>query len=264
MKQVGFLSAKGVEATNATPFKCWTDDGEYYVKFAQATSGPHELINEYVGYSLANIIGLSFPSPALVKCPQGLRLDFGDGRGPIEITTQFSFGSKLVTKAFSLFDPYQYLPKARDESKADFLSIILFDHLLENTDRDTNPSNTLFDLETKKIFFIDEGNIFGAGDLCNQFTLKEHASRDLSVSISKNGLYKAMFGTINMKEYESATRQRFSIFSNMDFKELLHGIPQEWCCSNDEIEACDYYLHKRFSSYNRMLDLIMGYGEKHE
>lgn len=249
--------------TLAKPCKCVATDGEYFVKFKESPAGPRELVNEFVGYSLAGLLSLPIPEPALLRIPDSLPpIDFGD---PVKtaISSHFAFGSTAIPKAVSLsVDPSRFLVSCSNPQ--DLLPIILFDALIENVDRDSNGGNALYEINSRIIYIIDQGNIFGAGDIWDENTLLEHGNRALSFEFSPKGIYQAMFESYDLKRYKGATAKRFQKLTKRSFSDILRELPEEWNCSLEEQRALDDYLQKRFVAYNKMLELILRAGERQE
>ncbi len=249
--------------TLARPCKGVTADGEYFVKFKESPAGSRELVNEFVGYSLARLLSLPIPEAALLRIPDSsLSIDFGDQK-KTSIVSHFAFGSTAIPKALSLsVDPPRLL--ASCSNPQDLLPIILFDALIENVDRDLNGGNALYEINTKIVYIIDQGNIFGSGDIWDENTLFEHGERPLSFPLSGKGIYRAMFESCNLVRYKDATLDRFKRLTNRSFMDVLSELPEEWECTATDKEALDDYLQKRFLAYNMMLDVILKAKERSE
>jgi hypothetical protein len=246
--------------TLAKPCRGFTSDGEYFVKFRESPAGARELVNEYVGYSLASLLNLPIPEPALLRLPNNpILIDFGDAQKTL-ITSHFAFGSKALPKAISLsVDAPKFLRQCTN--KADLLPIILFDALIQNVDRDENGGNALYEIDSKIVYIIDHGNIFGSGDIWDRYSLEEHADREIKFEMSPKGIYHAMFESCDLEAYAAQTLARFKKLTNRSFADLLSGLPQEWGCSSEERGYLNAYLQKRFSAYNKMLESILAVGK---
>ena len=168
-----------------------SDNGEYFVKFKESSAGARELVNEYVGYSLALLLKLPVPDPAILRIPNNpISIDFGDGQ-KTPIVSHFAFGSKVLPKAISLsIDAPKFLRQCKN--KSDLLPIILFDALIQNVDRDENGGNALYEIDSKIVYIIDHGDIFGSGDVWDRYTLEEHANRGIDFTMSPKGIYHAI------------------------------------------------------------------------
>ncbi len=255
MKEVDLVQlGRTISNTSATPIICKASDGEhYYVKFFEGVEGPRELVNEFIGYKLAKLLKLPIPPAVLMRIPSESYAYIGENMIQIQ-PNHFAFGSKEITKAVSLINEDFFV---QCENKQDLLPIILFDHIIANSDREYNTGNMLFRFQDKVIYIIDHGRIFDVGALWDAVSCKQRKDEIVELKdFSENSLYGKIIRSIKVEDYVRDCRERFSKIEYQDIKKIFDEIPSTWNCSDEERKSGAEYLWNRFVQYNDIIDKI--------
>lgn len=256
MKELELIQiGRTISTTSATPIICKASDNEhYYTKFYEGVEGPRELVNEYIGYRLAKLLKLPIPPAALLRITSEFDAYIGGKMVKIH-PNNYAFGSQELTRVLALFDEnfFRYC-----SNQNDLLPIIVFDHIIANSDREYNQANLLFRHRDKVIFIIDHGRIFEVGTLWNESTCEQRKNDLIELKdFSPKSLYGKIIDSINVKVYEKECRERFSKITYQDVKNIFDDIPNSWDCSPEERKSGLEYLWNRFMQYNDIIDEIV-------
>jgi hypothetical protein len=253
MREVKLLEITStITTTSCTPLICNTDDGIYYVKVAENIDGPRLLINEYIAYSIAKMLGLPIPKGAFVQIDGDF--EFSIDNQSKKLINPIGFGLRQIKNVTPLIHPRYF---SICSNKENLLPIIVFDHILDNTDREFNIGNLLFSYTNSLVYIIDHGRIFKLGSLWNQNIYRDRPTTIKLKDFSENSLYGKIRMHINLSHYRDACIELFSRIRYDDLKDIVEGIPKEWECSKLEKENLLAYLFERYNKYPEIIDMIV-------
>lgn len=241
--------------TSMSPYFCNTDDGIYVVKFKENTEGSRGLVNEYICYELANLIGVPIPKAKLIEIPKE-SVFYIDNRSSnrVRVKFGFAFGSEFID-AMAVISEKMIFDCI---NKHDFLKIILFDHIIENMDRDTNYGNLLLDRNNNIVLVIDNERVFGAGNIWNEISCRQRMKDpNKLLNFKKNSIYFWMKNSTPLQNYRTEVESSFSKVSESDIHRIVNEIPSDWDCSPTDRRALIDYLLNRFTRVKSLLDLIL-------
>jgi hypothetical protein len=242
--------------TSMSPQICNTDDGDYIVKFVENQQGPRGLINEYVCYELAKILELPIPDAAFVEIEDGLEFEIEIRKKEItKVESNLAFGSKFLENVNAVLTEGMVVECVNKEK---FLSILLFDHIIENQDRDKNYGNLLMNRDNKIILVIDHERVFGAGNIWDQYTCYQRLGDDSKLlNFDEDSVYTWMRRNCDLTSYTKETLEVFEKVDSDTIDLIIEGIPDDWNCSKDDSNALRIYLKDRFKRVNKLVDMII-------
>lgn len=228
-------------------------NGYYVVKAANNPHGVKVLINEYVCYKLAKLLGLPIPEAALINIKQDL-INSSDQLSDLGFEPGVHFGSSFVQRSTNPLQP----PMMKiAQNLEDAPSIILFDHIIYNDDRTINKGNLLFDLKAKKILIIDHSHVFKLGGIWDPTQLQ-------LINKEAPQLVKDFYGH-NYKillEYVNGFNPFHKIVSNIktltisDLEWCLEGMPSSWALTESDRKALLDFLWFRINNIERFLEIL--------
>lgn len=257
IKEVEFVNyLRIIEETSATPIICECSDGcNYYTKFYEGNEGPRELVNEFVGFELAKLLRLPIPNAALVRIKTDFQAYIGGSVKTISANNKYAFGSQELTKSNALLDD-EFIRKC--QNKQDLLPIIVFDHLIGNSDRERNQGNILFRFKDKVIFIIDHGRIFDVGTIWDSYTCNQRKNEEIKIKdLSSESIYGRIIDNVDLREFRDDCVERFSKIKKDDIINIFKEIPIEWDCSEMDREAGIEFIWTRFQKYNYVIEEIL-------
>ena len=256
MKKIELVSIRrNIPTTSAQPFVCvGSDNNLYYTKFVECREGSKELINEFIAYNLAKLLKLPIPEGVLIDVTKEYDNIFLDDK-VVTIKPNLAYGSKQLKYVQSLIDD-NFLREC--ENKQDLLSVLVFDHIIDNNDRNNNVTNMLYRYGDKIVFIIDHGRIFDIGTLWNEVSCIQRKDDEVELkSFESDTLYGRIYDNITLKDYKDECLDKFSKIQYNDLELIFESIPSEWNCSEKEKDACLEYLCNRFKQYKSIVDKIL-------
>ena len=210
--------------------------GQSLVKFRQSPQGPKLVTNEFVGYSVAGLLGLPVPDAGITHVDSTLLPNDGtlilpetDRHDSCVFRPGQHFYSRFVEPSdrVSLGD----LEGLRTKNVGDFAGVILLDLLLEHWDR--HPSNLNLLLHRGKdgnqIVVIDFGHSFGGGELWEVGNLSGLNLPEISDALPYSDVLEPYLSSItNPQRAFDPFLERLSDVQKEDFAEILDDVPNEW------------------------------------
>lgn len=248
---IGITEPKYAILSNGTPV---------VVKLFNGVEGNLILFNEYICYRLALLVDLPMPHSGICEMDSNTSISAPDIAN--EVNYGFAFYSTYLNKATKLVPSIINLMK----NKEDFIKILLFDHIIFNSDR--NDGNLLVSYYKNNITLkvIDHSHVFVNGPFWNLSNCLRYAmdERDiLSTKIMEHNasLYSMFFA--NMSITQSVLEQGTSIFKSKFkcgiIRELVKDIPLEWCPSQDAIDLLESYIMYRVDNLDTIISTILNY-----
>ncbi len=243
------------------PFHCIVDTGEYaVVKTFNNIQSNIVLINEFICYELALCVNLPIPESGVCLINEetiGLDKLVEEDNNKEKIGP--AFYSKRIDKVTVLTGL-----KMVDliENKQDILKVIVFDHLIYNSDR--NKGNLIFCFKKKNIFMyvIDHTHVFNKQCLWDRYQLEQciegNDYLDTAI-IEKNSLLYSMFfqrEEMPLSKLLEISKEYKEKINEEKLREIICRVPREWNLSSDDGEMLIKYLLYRLDKLDDMCKII--------
>ncbi|MGG3936357.1 HipA family kinase [Bacillus stercoris] len=235
------------------PLLMQTDNDFYIVKVAENDEGPRVLINEYVCYKLAKLLGIPIPEAALINIEADV-IDITPYLKEKSVKPGIHFGSKFIKKAaVPIHEPLLRLITNTE----DVPSIILFDQIIYNNDRTQNKGNLMIDLKEKQLLAIDHSHPFKIGALWDAGQLnKIHEDGLCLVNEFHGHNYKVLLRYVNGNNPFNKILQKLERISEEDIDWCFEGLPQEWELSDSDKSALKNFIWYRICNIDTILKLL--------
>lgn len=238
------------------------DGTQVIVKLMNGPEGNLVLFNEYLCYRMA--ILLDIPMPRSGICVFDERTEMQDR----SIANQTNYGKAFYS---------EYMPKVTKllptivgtmNNKTDFAKILLFDHVIFNTDR--NPGNLLvrFCKNDISLKVIDHTHVFINQTFWDANCLKrareENDLLDTKVLEYNSYLYEMFFQDFSVtKEMLEKESLLFKSRINRDIIiKLIETIPDEWKPKQRDMDELVNYIMYRVDNLDVIISTIMSYNKK--
>lgn len=244
------------------PKLAMTDDNTLViVKTYNGPEGPLVLFNEYLCYRLAVLLDIPMPVSGICLIDEDTTI-----YNECVDKNQFGYGfySTYLNKCLPLVDTIISLMK----NKEVFYKILLFDHIIFNSDR--NPGNLLVQYYKNNITLqvIDHSHVFinqaiwDASCLIRAIDEKDYFS--MRVLEENDYLYSMFFHTMKVNEH-SFTDLKI-IFKNKVTEKVLRNfiteMPSEWLPPSKDIDALICYILYRIEHLEDICITILKYLNK--
>lgn len=227
-----------------------------YVKVKNNPEGVRCLINEFISYGLGLALGVLMP-----ECGVALVDD-----NTIDNTNTFEFAenqghcfySKQIEKAFILNE--RAMPYI--DNKGMYERIIVFDHLIYNTDR--NPGNLLLSSKKKEkvLYAIDHSHVFKNQSIWDAFCLKrgieENDYLDENI-IDRNDSYSlfAYDKPITFTSLRCVANEFQEIINEELLDSIIGKLPPDWLIDKDDLIMLKQYILYRSLHLNDICQIIV-------
>ncbi|WP_053983848.1 HipA family kinase [Niameybacter massiliensis] len=252
----------GYPHTSTQPLNCVLNNNEHVIfKCYDNQEGVLSLINEWVSYKLACHLRLPIPNAGLAR----LDLNTAVGTPPYEISSGLGFYSTRLNNILNMRSELGLLLKQHCINLSDFPRILLFDHLIFNTDR--NPGNLLYSIAENKIYIIDHTHVFPNRVIWDKYKLKQCMEEkdigDTSVMEWNEFLYNMFFGIMSVKNMNLIdVAHDFQTLLNKDLiKDIVYSIPEEWKIDCDSLDMLIEYISYRLVHLEDICNTIFKYKE---
>lgn len=231
--------------------------GQCAVKFLQNPQGPRALVNELVGFGVANLLGLEHPECGVVEVqeaslPEGgvLEVVFEDEnpitgqrtQRPLRFLPGPHFYSRWLEPVDEVFST-DLDTWGNVVNSSMMAGVVLLDLLLGNWDRKPKNTNLILHRESRRqhLKLIDLGMAFGSavwvlGDLSNPNL--PPLSEPLPYSYPPAGLLNSVNPDTDFPPYLA----RMKNLSDVALEKIVQGVPNEWNLSTVERKALIHYL----------------------
>lgn len=242
-----------MENGKTEPLLFQTDHGFYVVKSSSNVDGPRVLINEFVCYKLARLLGIPIPDAALIYLKQDI-IDADPYLKQLDMPAGVHFGSKFINKAMTNIQP----PLVKIvKNQRDIPSIILFDQIIYNNDRTTNKGNLLIDLKEKLILAIDHSHTFKLGALWDKSELEKIHSDPLCLVRDFFGYnYKVLLEYVNGHSPFNKIMERIYRLEKEDIDWCFEQLPNEWGLNPEDKAALKEFIWYRIENIETILNLL--------
>lgn len=219
-----------IEVGVTFPIRCRLDDGGLaIVKYQRNPVGTAALINEFVGNSIAQIIGLTIPEFGICNLSEEVIADtnqcedIGPENSGIAFYSEFIGNSAPVTSN---------LLKRADNQETE--KLLLFDQFIKNDDR--HNGNLIAEITSKrKIYFIDCSHFLINGvdlnlpldmdkELANSSSINPHLFES-TTNINERNVYSLLCNTMGYDEKRLFAER--DLFSSRLSEEVLDSIKND-------------------------------------
>ncbi len=244
------------------PKEASSDDLELLIiKVHNNPEGDIVIFNEYYFYKLATLVSLPMPESGIGKVDDKTIIHSNcitsDNYG-------YCFYSKLLPKAF----PIKSIMVPKLVNLSDFYKILLFDHLIFNTDRNIGNLLLQYTKDGLKLYAIDHTHVLVGQSLWSDSTLKQ--------GIEKHDYYSLEVINKNMPQYKKFLNQMNIDCQNFNdlkvmfqkkitensLRRILDDIPQVLLPSSKNIEAMIQYIMYRLTNLDKICETITKFMSK--
>ena len=236
------------------------DDGTQVVtKLMNGPEGNLVLFNEYLCYRMALLLDIPMPESGICIL---------DGMSEIQedgLADETNYGRAFYSK---------YMPKVtklvssivgRIKNKEDFIKILLFDHIIFNTDRNSGNLLVRFYKGDISLKVIDHTHAFVNQSfwdaICLKRAMQENDLLDTKVLEYNEYLYEMFFHNFSVTKemLESQSLVFKSKISRDIITELIETTPKEWRPNQNDINALVDYIMYRVENLDVIISTIMTY-----
>ena len=243
-------------------FAILEDGTQVVTKLMNGPEGNLVLFNEYLCYRLAILLDIPMPRSGICVLDEQTEIQ-AEGLAN-ETNYGKAFYSEFMPKVTKL------LPTiiGKMKNKEDFVKILLFDHVIFNTDR--NPGNLLvrFCRDDVSLKVIDHTHVFINQTFWDANCLKRAMSENdlLATKVLEYNtyLYEMFFHNFSVtKEMLEKESLVFKSKINRDIiTELIKNIPDEWKPKQIDIDELVNYIMYRVDNLDVIISTIMTYNTK--
>ena len=240
-------------------FAILEDGTQVVTKLYNGPEGNLVLFNEYLCYRLAILLDVPMPKSGICIFDSSSEIQ------DLKIASAHNYGKAFFS---------EYMPKvtkllpsiiSKMRNKEDFVKVLLFDHIIFNTDR--NPGNLLvrFCKDDISLKVIDHTHVFINQTFwdanCLKRAMEENDLIDTKVLEYNSYLYEMFFHdfsvTKEMLEKESLNFKRK--ISRDIIVELIGYIPEEWKPKQKDIDELVNYILYRVNNLDVIISTIITY-----
>lgn len=240
-------------------FAFLSDGSQAVVKLMNGPQGNLVLFNEYLCYRLAILLDIPMPT-------SGICIMDTDTEIQNNIADSTNYGKAF----FSAYMPKttKLVPRIINtiKNKDDFIKILLFDHIIFNTDR--NPGNLLVEYYKNNISLkvIDHSHVFINQAIWDSNCLERAMSSNdlLSTRVLEDNsyLYNMFFRNMSISK-EILTKSSFLFQKQLTcdiITDIITAIPKEWLPpTNNDITSLTNYIMYRVDNIDVIISMIMKY-----
>lgn len=244
------------------PKLAMTDDNiPVIIKTFNGPEGSLVLFNEYTCYRMAMLLNIPMPVSGICLIDQDTVI-YND----CVTSKQYGYGfySTYLNKSVTLADTI--IPLI--QNKEDFFKVLLFDHVIFNTDR--NPGNLLVQYYKNNItlWVIDHSHVFinqaiwDASCLNRAMAEKDYFSTRI---LDDNKFLYSMFFhnmTISKKNFEKLINEFNNILTRETLCGILTDVPSVWMPASRDTDALTAYILYRIGHLDDICNTITNYLSK--
>lgn len=247
---------EGIKNGCTKPYYVMCDDDIYVVKFMQNPEGLRVLANEYIGAKIAEILHLPLASPSIVEVDDDFVTHYGKQISlhvGEEISAGIHFGTKKVKKIYPITNSAM-LQAARN---IDIIpEVVLFDHWICNTDRESNGGNLLFDASKMEVVVIDHTHAFDLGPIWTATDLRQRIGEGFRPFNMSGFVYKKLVLHIKGNNPFHRILDKMSRVTDDHLWDIISTVPLEWGVTEEEKAVLHSYLCDRLSRIEQVLPLL--------
>ncbi|MDR2438174.1 MAG: hypothetical protein LBE12_02230 [Planctomycetaceae bacterium] len=247
--------------SSTNPVLVVTDEDEGYFKVLGNREGPHVLACEYVGTSLAKLIGLAtfeycifhFSGQPEITFPNGSNAQIGNGFMTKKESGEIWDGSeKMLAKIIN---------------KDDITKLVCLDTWVRNKDRYYLQTNEYINCNLDNVFLSNEsknGLILKAFDFTHAFVHGRDITKNIIQDVKDNTIY-GLFPEFNKFLKEDVARKTCEKLGKINkncIEEIMTNIPREWEIESYVREVWIDFILQRAKYLSENFLLLIGLEKK--
>ena len=236
------------------------DDGTQVItKLMNGPEGNLVLFNEYLCYRLAILLGIPMPRSGI--CVFDEKTEIQDKGIADETNYGKAFYSEYMPKVTKLLPTIV----GKMKNKEDFIKILLFDHVIFNTDRNSGNLLVRFCKDDITLKVIDHTHVFINQTFwdanCLKRAINENDLLNTKVLKYNSYIYEMFFHDFSItKEKLEKESLVFKSKINRDImSEIVKIIPEEWKPRQIDIDELINYIMYRVDNLDVIISTIMTY-----
>lgn len=234
------------------------DNTSMVIKVFNGVEGNLVLFNEYFCYRLAILLGMEMPKSGVCALDSYTIDDNA-------LITKDNFGKGFYSTYYPKVAPLLDTIIPLIKNKWDFYKIILFDHLIFNTDRNYGNLLVQFYKSNVSLKVIDHSHVFINQSIWNARCLND-GIKDKDYNSTKileynSTLYNMFFACMSCNR--DILKDTVDLFKNTITCDIMYKIiseiPEEWLPSEKDLEALINYLKYRIKYLDNIGSIIERY-----
>ena len=248
------------------PISCLMNNGmTTVVKYPKNQCGTFVLVNEWIGYQIADLIGLTIPKYGLCYLSENVIWNANSADVLEEIDEHnggLSFYTELLSDTIPFNKSFLNIIENREVER-----IILFDLLVGDMDR--HNGNILCSTNNNKLYMIDCSHIFvpEGYSLNNDLDMNAELSEGKLLNIQllsnkKENIYDLLCSRVGYREdvLVGESKRIKDIITDEILDSIICSIPKEWSGSEQtkrRIENLGILLKKKFSMIDQITNAVV-------
>lgn len=239
-----------------------SDGSQAIVKLSNGPEGNLVLFNEYLSYRLA--ILLDIPMPVSGICIMNETTEIQDPTIASSQNYGKAFFSTFMPKTTKLIPSIISIMK----NKEDFIKLLLFDHIIFNSDRNEGNLLVRFYKGDISLKVIDHSHVFVNQALwdsaCLERAIEENDLLSTRILEYNERLYGMFYHNLSINK-EILQEQSSFFQSKLSYdiiSELIQSVPEEWRPNQKDIDSLIKYLMYRVDNLNVIISTILNYIKK--
>lgn len=254
-----------IESGATEPLEGIIDDNIVIIKTFNNRWGNKVLINEFICLEIAKLLNLPIPNGGICKISE--KTDITSLQYEeilLEDIEGIGFYSEKLIKVVELTEPNS-LMIARLHNKQDILRVILFDHLIYNTDR--HDGNMLIDISPKNgklsFYIIDHSHVFNKETQWNlkafEQLIQDEDYKDSIIMTKNKDVYDLFYKDISVTLSELKNQGKIfkEKLNKNELENIINKVPDEWFNNIEDKKGILDYLLYRLENINYMCELII-------
>ena len=214
------------------PVRALLSDGRKVIaKYPNNIIGNQVLVNEFIGSSIAEAIGVNIPEYGVCKLSDDVieqtLLEY-DGLSADNSGT--CFYTEYISQSIPITNGIIMSMTIED---FDVANLILFDHIICNRDR--HKGNMILDTEKNRLYSIDHGTLFAKGPKYDMDSLAEYQNadslNDIGILKSNYDIYSILWRKFSCgdKDISEACEKIKKELPMERLEQIKDSIPLSWC-----------------------------------
>ena len=235
-------------------------DGEVFIGFIKLKNNPEGilcLVNELISFRLAKACGVLMPESGIAVID-----DNTTDNTYTNLVTADSMGNCFYSKQIEKALPLNEMIMPYIQNKDMYEKVILFDHLIYNTDR--NPGNLVFSSKKreKTLYAIDHSHVFKNQAIwdanCLRQGIRENDFKSEEIiSSSRAYEYFAQDKQITANSLNQVAELFKRYCTESIIQSSVESVPDDWPIDRDNLNALKEYLLYRSNHLNDICRMIV-------
>lgn len=249
-----------IEQGTTMPVRCrLKNDMNVIVKYMKNPAGQQALVNEWIGSSIADIIGMTIPEYGICNLSKEVIQNTNFNEEIDHRNAGYAFYTKDYSKTIPAFTTGVLSSVRNHETE----KIILFDHLVNNNDRhngnllcDISNGATLLAIDNSHIITEEPKRIFILEEALDAQNILSSKIMDINRDIYELLCTQVGYSEEKLIKYASNIA---SLLTEEVLLEIKDTIPKEWCDSlgSERVKQLFAVLRKRTAMINDIAEMII-------